>query len=77
MAVDREKLEMAGEFASTLRGRYIISKALHYGIQELERVEGVHKEVSDISDMKFLRDNIFNFPVETLVPIRTTCDFGC
>ena len=39
-----ENLEMAGEFASSMRGRFIIAKALHYGIQELEKVEGVHKE---------------------------------
>ena len=63
MVIDREELEMAGEFASTMRGRYIIAKALHYGIQELEKVEGAYREISDIGDMKFLRDNLFNFPI--------------
>ena len=63
MTIDREELEMAGEFASTMRGRYIIAKALHYGIQELEKVEGAYREISDIGDMKFLRDNLFNFPI--------------
>ena len=63
-----EDLEMAGEFLSSIRGRFIIAKALYYGIQELEKVEGVHKEVSDIGDMHYLKDNLFNFPVETLVP---------
>lgn len=63
-----ENLEMAGEFASSMRGRFIIAKALHYGIQELEKVEGVHKEKSDIDDMYYLKETVFNFPVEVLAP---------
>ena len=61
-----EELEMAGEFASSMRGRYILSKALHYAIGDLEKVEGAFKEVSDIADMKYLREHLFSFPVEML-----------
>ena len=49
-----------------MRGRFIISKALHYAIGELEKVEGAFQEVSDIADMKYLREQIFNFPIEWL-----------
>ena len=61
-----EDLEMAGEFASSMRGRYIMAKALHYAIRTLEKVEGPRKEVSDIDDMKYLRDNLYHFPVDVL-----------
>jgi len=61
-----EELELAGEFASSMRGRFIISKALHYAIGDLEKVEGAFQEVSDIADMKYLREQIFNFPIEWL-----------
>jgi len=54
----------AVEFINSLRGKFIIGKALYYGINALESIEGIHKEKSDISDMKFLRDELFNFPKE-------------
>ena len=52
------------EFLNSIRGRYIIAQALHYGIKSLESVEGIRQEKSNISDMKFLRDELFNFPKE-------------
>tara|TARA_R110000824_G_scaffold347285_2_gene534078 strand:+ start:158 stop:529 length:372 start_codon:yes stop_codon:yes gene_type:complete len=59
-------LSHAKHFITTMRGRFIISKALWYGIQELEKVEGVYQEVSDIEDMKYLLDTLFTFPKEIL-----------
>ena len=47
-----------------MRGRYIVAQALHYGIKSLESVEGVMQEKSNISDMKFLQEELFNFPKE-------------
>jgi hypothetical protein len=44
----------------------MMARALHYGIKELSKVEGVHREVSDIADMQYLKDELFNFPVEIL-----------
>lgn len=38
-----------------LRGEYIISQALHYGIKALEEVEGSLRENSNIEDMKRMR----------------------
>ena len=59
-----ELIEERGEFLSSPRGRYIVAKALFFGIRELSRVGGADKEVSDISDMLFLANTIFRFPVE-------------
>jgi len=51
------------EFLMSGRGRYIMAQALHYGIQSLESVEPeVMQEKSNIEDMKYLRDNLFNYP---------------
>ena len=44
------------EFANSPRGNFIMAKALYLGIQKLCSVEGVHREVSDICDMKHLLD---------------------
>jgi hypothetical protein len=53
----------AVKFLGSMRGRLIMSQALYYAIKQLDSVEGVQKEVSNIDDMKFLRDELFNFPV--------------
>ena len=58
--------EGAVQFLSSMRGRLMMARALHYGIKELNKVEGVHREVSDIADMQYLKDELFNFPVEIL-----------
>jgi hypothetical protein len=43
----------------SMRDQYIIAQALVLGIQELEKVPGVMKEVSNILDMKYLLENQF------------------
>ena len=58
--------EDAVGFLMSMRGRLMMARALHYGIKELSKVEGVHKEVSDIADMQYLKNKLFNFPVEIL-----------
>jgi len=48
-------------FLASMRGQYIVSQALHYGIEALTAVEpGTMQEKSNISDMEFLRDSLFN-----------------
>ena len=42
------------EFADSPRGQ-----ALYYGIKKLSEVEGVMREVSNISDMKYLLDVLY------------------
>ena len=42
------------------RGNYIISQALHIAIKALEQVDPpAMKEVSNINDMKLIRDQLF------------------
>jgi hypothetical protein len=54
---DRQK---AVEFLNSIRGRYILSQALYYAIKEMRKVKSPHREVSNIANMEFLRDNLFN-----------------
>tara|TARA_Y100000310_G_scaffold290346_1_gene317465 strand:+ start:1509 stop:1724 length:216 start_codon:yes stop_codon:yes gene_type:complete len=62
--------EDAVRFLSSTRGRLMMARALHYGIKELSKVEGVHRENGDIADMQYLKDELFNFPVEILEPSK-------
>ena len=57
--------QRALKLLNSLRGRYIISQALHYGIQELDKLPVPYREVSNLNDMQYLREVLFNFPVDT------------
>ena len=52
-------LEFATGFAKSIRGKFILGQALHYAIIELEKMEHPLREVSNISDMKLLRDFLY------------------
>ena len=56
--------EEAFTLLDSMRGRYILSQALQYAIQELERVPAPYREVSNLMDMTLLRQEIFDFPIE-------------
>ena len=47
------------EFADSPRGKFIQAQALYYGIKKLSEVEGVLREVSNISDMQYLLDVLY------------------
>jgi len=49
----------AMEFATSLRGQYILSQALSVAIEKMKEVPENMREVSNISDMEYLRDEIF------------------
>ena len=50
----------AVQFAMSVRGQYILSQALHYGIEALKAVEPESmQERANIADMEFLRENLF------------------
>ena len=51
--------EQATEFAASIRGQYIISQALWHAIVKLNEVPEPMREVSNISDMEYLLDNLF------------------
>ena len=53
--------QKALQFLGSMRGQYIMGQALEIAIESMESVEPEHRrEVSNIQDMKFLRDNLFN-----------------
>ena len=53
--------EQALEFLGSMRGQYIMGQALQLAIESLESVEPeVMRELSNISDMKLIRDNLFS-----------------
>lgn len=45
-------------FATSIRGRLILDQALSIAIKELDKVDGVMKQVSNIRDMEYIRDNL-------------------
>ena len=47
-------------FINSNRGHYILAQALFIAMNELNKVEGVMKEVSNIADMQYLLDNYFD-----------------
>ena len=57
--ISRQKFSTARDFFTSTRGQYIVGQALHIAIEALESVEGAHKEVSNISDMKFIKEELF------------------
>jgi len=59
MIKTRPDFNTARDFYNSTRGQYIVGKAFHLAIEALESANGVLKEVSTISDMKFLRDELF------------------
>jgi hypothetical protein len=50
-------LTQASKFISSLRGRLILGQALGLAIAELEKIEGAHRQVSNIADMRDLLDS--------------------
>jgi len=57
------------EFANSIRGLLIISQALTYAIKLLEKVPSPHREISNIADMKYLRD--MHFSMYKAIPDET------
>ena len=54
------ELDQAKDFATSMRGQYILSQALCLAIEKMKEVEPEHmREVSNISDMEYLRDELF------------------
>ena len=69
---EKAELEKAFRFSTGLRGRYVIAQALHHAINLMESVPSPHTELSDIEDMKYLRETLFNTFPETLLADTST-----
>ena len=46
--------EQLTEMVNGIRGQYLLSQALHYGIEALESADEEFRELSNIEDMKYL-----------------------
>lgn len=58
---DDERREVARTLLQSIRGRYILSQALHYAIRDLKRVEPDYmQEKSNIEDMEILQEVYFS-----------------
>ena len=57
-----DDLEMSAEegakFLLSLRGRLLLGQALNIAIPKMENVPTIRREISNIADMKALRDSI-------------------
>jgi hypothetical protein len=59
----KQKKEVALGLMSSMRGKYIMSQALHYGIKSLKAVRPVEmQERSNIEDMEMLTE-LFDIPI--------------
>ena len=62
--------DKALEFLFSMRGRYIVSQALYHALKVLGDVQPeVMQEKSNMDDMRYLRDMLFNFPDFAFQPI--------
>ena len=64
MVKEKITTEEVVKFATSMRGRYIISQALYYGIEELKKVKSPHTEFSNIADMELLREKLYFFFID-------------
>ena len=58
------------EFLFSMRGRYIVSQALYHALKVLGDVQPeVMQEKSNMDDMRYLRETLFDFSDFTFEPI--------
>ena len=60
MSVLNKQTEAAKEFFADMRGRYVIEKAIYYGIMHMKAMPFPRREDSDIKDIEYLRKDLFN-----------------
>ena len=59
--IESIKINDMEEFATSLRGKFLMNEVIQYGLTVMESLPGVHKPVSDIRDIKFIRETIFKW----------------
>ena len=47
------------DFMLSPRGQIVMAKAIHYGLEIMNKVEKPLREISDIADIKKIRDDVF------------------
>ena len=64
-----EKKEIALNLFESIRGKYVISQAFSYAINELKKEE--NPQFSNIEDMEILKEVLFNIPNKKDLDFRT------
>jgi len=59
MTTEEKAIQEAGEFLSSIRGRYIVSQALYIAMNEINSRPPHLQEPSNVSDMKYIYENVF------------------
>ena len=63
------------EFLQSMRGMYIMAQALQVAIATMKAVEPEYRiEHSNIDDMEFLQETVFNFPLPITEADRAEAD---
>lgn len=66
--------EVAGAFARSLRGQYIIGQALAVAIETMKKIPSPHTEVSNIEDMEFLLEHLYPIGFVSMVAAQYNRD---
>ena len=56
------EFQKAAAFLTSARGTYIVSQALELAIREIESRPQMEQEPSNVLDMRYLRQSIFDMP---------------
>jgi len=49
------------KFTFSLRGKFVMNEVIQYGLTVIEGLPDRDKPVSDIEDIKYIRDTVFKF----------------
>lgn len=69
---EKREIQKALKFANGLRGQYVIAQALHHAIKLMGHVPSPHTERSDMADMEYLREKLYNIFPDTLLEDTST-----
>ena len=67
MPVLNRQTEEAKVYFAGQRGRYVIEKAIYYGIIHMKAMPFHRREDSDIADIEYLRKDLFNVWADELL----------
>ena len=59
--LSEKDFENAVKFMLSLRGKFVMNEVIQYGLTVMEDLPDVHKPVSDMEDIKRIRDTIFRY----------------
>jgi len=70
----KQDRSVAVNFATTLRGQYILSKALKEAIEVMGQREGKEREPSDLADMRYLYEHVYSICHQTEIAVQMMKD---